>query len=394
MNFKRIAEIFLVFLRLGCFSFGGPVAHLGYFQEAFVTRRKWITQSRFADLVALSHFLPGPSSSQVGYAIGVERAGIIGGLAAWIGFTLPSALMMYAVAMTVLYPGELSNAGWLQGLKATAVAVVALAAIQMFVVLAPDRRRKILVLATGLLSYVMRDTMGQTWSFMLGAVVGLFVLRSNETVEASPPQTSRLISKHIAIIALALFAANLLVTWTPWKLFAQTGSLVFGGGHVVLPLLETRFVSGGLIDENTFLAGYGVAQAIPGPLFTFAAFLGATCDMHVSPALGALVATVAIFIPGLLLMTAAIPFWDTMKHRAWARGMLSGVNAAVVGLLFAALIASIAPALVIRAYGSILIAPTTVMILIYLGAFFLLRRKLIPVPAIVVLCALTGWILL
>ena len=394
MNFKRIGETFLVFLRLGCFSFGGPVAHLGYFQETFVTRRKWVTQSHFADLVALSHFLPGPSSSQVGYAIGVERAGIIGGLAAWIGFTLPSALMMYAVAMTVLYPGELSNAGWLQGLKATAVAVVALAAIQMFVVLAPDRRRKILVLATGLLSYVLRDTMGQTWSFMLGAVVGLFVLRSNETVEASPPQTSRLISKHIAIIALALFAANLLVTWTPWKLFAQTGSLVFGGGHVVLPLLETRFVSGGLIDENTFLAGYGVAQAIPGPLFTFAAFLGATCDMHVSPALGALVATVAIFIPGLLLMTAAIPFWDTMKHRAWARGMLSGVNAAVVGLLFAALIASIAPALVIRAYGSILIAPTTVMILMYMGAFFMLRRKLIPVPAIVVLCALTGWILL
>ena len=184
------------------------------------------------------------------------------------------------------------------------------------------------------------------------------------------------------------------MTWTPWTLFAQTGSLVFGGGHVVLPLLETRFVSSGLIDENTFLAGYGVAQAIPGPLFTFAAFLGATCDMHVSPALGALVATAAIFIPGLLLMTAAIPFWDTLKHRAWARGMLSGVNAAVVGLLFAALIGSIAPELVIRAYGSILIAPTTVMLLMYLGAFFMLRRKLIPVPAIVVLCALTGWILL
>ena len=230
MNLKRIVEIFLVFLRLGCFSFGGPVAHLGYFQEAFVTRRKWITQSRFADLVALSHFLPGPSSSQVGYAIGVERAGIVGGLLAWFGFTLPSALMMYAVAITVLYPGELSNAGWLQGLKAAAVAVVALAAIQMFVALAPDRRRKILVLATGLLSYVLRDTMGQTWSFMLGAVFGLFALRSNETVEASPPQTSPIISKRIAIVALALFAANLRVTWTPWKLFAQTGSLVLEAG--------------------------------------------------------------------------------------------------------------------------------------------------------------------
>ncbi len=393
MNFKLIGEIFLVFLRLGCFSFGGPVAHLGYFQEAFVTRRKWITQSRFADLVALSHFLPGPSSSQVGYAIGVERAGIVGGLLAWIGFTLPSALMMYAVAMTVLYPGELSNAGWLQGLKAAAVAVVALAAIQMFVVLAPDRRRKILVLVTGLLSYALRDTMGQTWSLMLGAVTGLFVLR-DESFEPSPRNSTSPISKRVALIALALFAANVLVTWTPWTLFAQTGSLVFGGGHVVLPLLETRFVSSGLIDENTFLAGYGVAQAIPGPLFTFAAFLGATCDMHVSPALGALVATAAIFIPGLLLMTAAIPFWDTLKHRAWARGMLSGVNAAVVGLLFAALIGSIAPELVIRAYGSILIAPTTVMLLMYLGAFFMLRRKLIPVPAIVVLCALTGWILL
>ena len=393
MNFKRIGETFLVFLRLGCFSFGGPVAHLGYFQEAFVTRRRWITQERFADLVALSHFLPGPSSSQVGYAIGVERAGIIGGLAAWIGFTLPSALMMYAVAMTVLYPGELSNAGWLQGLKAAAVAVVALAAIQMFVVLAPDRRRKILVLATGLLSYALRDTMGQTWSLMLGAATGLLVLR-DESFETAPRNSTSPISKRVAFIALALFAASLMVTWTPWAAFAQTGSLVFGGGHVVLPLLETRFVLSGLIDENTFLAGYGVAQAIPGPLFTFAAFLGATCDMHVSPVLGALVATAAIFIPGLLLMTAAIPFWDTLKHRAWARGMLSGVNAAVVGLLFAALICSIAPALVIRAYGSIFIAPTTVMILMYLAAFFMLRRKLIPVPVVVALCALTGWILL
>jgi len=268
-----------------------------------------------------------------------------------------------------------------------------LAAIQMFVVLAPDRRRKILVLVTGLLSYALRDTMGQTWSLMLGAATGLFVLR-DESFEPSPRNSTSPISKRVALIALALFAANVLVTWTPWTLFTQTGSLVFGGGHVVLPLLETRFVSSGLIDENTFLAGYGVAQAIPGPLFTFAAFLGATCDMHVSPALGALVATAAIFIPGLLLMTAAIPFWDTLKHRAWARGMLSGVNAAVVGLLFAALIGSIAPELVIRAYGSILIAPTTVMLLMYLGAFFMLRRKLIPVPAIVVLCALTGWILL
>ena len=301
--------------------------------------------------------------------------------------------MMYSVAMTVLYPGELSNAGWLQGLKAAAVTVVALAATQMFVVIAPDRRQKILVLATGLISYVLRDTMGQTWALLLGAATGLFVLR-DESFETAPRNFTSPISKRVALIALALFAANLMVTWTPWAPFAQTGSLVFGGGHVVLPLLETRFVLGGLIDENTFLAGYGVAQAIPGPLFTFAAFLGATCDMHVSPALGALVATAAIFIPGLLLMTAAIPFWDTLKHRAWARGMLSGVNAAVVGLLFAALIASIAPALVIRAYGSILIAPTTVMILMYLAAFFMLRRKLIPVPVVVALCALTGWILL
>ena len=394
MNLKRIGEIFLVFLRLGCFSFGGPVAHLGYFQENLVTRRKWITQSRFADLVALSHFLPGPSSSQVGFAIGVERAGIIGGLAAWIGFTLPSALMMYAVAMTVLQPGELSNTGWLQGLKAAAVAVVALAAMQMLVMLAPDLRRKILVVAAGLLAYILRDTISQAWVLVLGAAVGLFALPRHAPLEVASTHSTCPISKRVALIALALFAASFTVTWAPWTLFAHTGSLVFGGGHVVLPLLETRFVSSGLLDENTFLAGYGVAQAIPGPLFTFAAFLGATCDMHVSPALGAFVATVAIFIPGLLLMTAAIPFWDTLKHRAWARGMLSGVNAAVVGLLFAALIGSIAPALVIRAYGSILIAPTTVMLLIYLAAFFMLRRKLIPVPAIVVLCALTGWILL
>ncbi|MSR33338.1 MAG: chromate efflux transporter [Phycisphaerales bacterium] len=394
MKFKRVGEIFFIFLRLGCFSFGGPMAHIGYFQETLVTRRKWITQSRFADLVALSHFLPGPSSSQVGYAIGVERAGIVGGLAAWIGFTLPSALMMYAVAMTVLYPGELSNAGWLQGLKAAAVAVVALAAIQMFVLLAPDSRHKILVVATGLLSFLLRDTIAQAWVLFIGAAAGLFALPRDEPVELESAHSTSPISKRFALIALALFAANLFVTWTPWALFAQTGSLVFGGGHVVLPLLETRFVFTDLIDENTFLAGYGVAQAIPGPLFTFAAFLGATCNLHIPPSFGACVATVAIFIPGLLLMTAALPFWDTLKHRTWARGMLSGVNAAVVGLLFAALIGSIVPALVIRPFGAIAVGPTTIMILIYLGAFALLRRKLIPVPAVVVLCALTGWLLL
>ena len=394
MNFKRIGETFLVFLRLGCFSFGGPVAHLGYFQEIFVTRRKWVTQSHFADLVALSHFLPGPSSSQVGYAIGVERAGIIGGLAAWIGFTLPSALMMYAVAMTVLYPGELSNAGWLQGLKAAAVAVVALASLQMFVLLAPDTRRKILVGVTGVLAFVLRDTIAQAWVLLIGAAAGLFALPREAPTELESTQCTNPISKRAAVIALALFVASLLVTWTPWALFAQCGSLVFGGGHVVLPLLETRFVLTNLVDENTFLAGYGVAQSIPGPLFTFATFLGATYDLHISPALGALVATVAIFIPGLLLMTAALPFWNTLKNRAWARGMLSGVNAAVVGLLIAALIGSIAPALVIRPFGSIVIGPTTIMILIYLVAFALLRRKSIPVPAIVALCALVGWLLL
>ena len=394
MNLKCIGEIFSVFLRLGCFSFGGPVAHLGYFQEAFVTRRKWITQERFADLVAISHFLPGPSSSQVGYAIGVERAGIIGGLAAWIGFTLPSALMMYAVALTVLYPGELSNTGWLQGLKAAAVSVVALAAIQMFVMLAPDLRRKTIVVAAGLLAFLLRDTISQAWVLLLGAAVGVFALPRDEPIEATTTHSPSPISKCVGLIACVLFAASLFVTWTPWSLFAQTGSLVFGGGHVVLPFLETRFVSSGLVNQNTFLAGYGVAQAIPGPLFTFATFLGATSDLPLSPPLSAFVATAAIFIPGLLLMTAAIPFWDTIRRRAWARGMLSGVNAAVVGLLFAALIGTIAPALVIRPLGAILIGPTTAMILIYLAAFATLRRKQIPVALTVVLCALTGWILL
>ena len=394
MNLKHIGETFLIFLRLGCFSFGGPVAHLGYFQEAFVTRRKWITQERFADLVALSHFLPGPSSSQVGYAIGVARAGIIGGLGAWIAFTLPSALMMYAVAMTVRYPGELSNVGWLQGLKAGAVAVVALAALQMFVLLAPDVRRKLLVVLTGVLAFVFRDTIAQAWVLLIGATAGLFALPRQAPMELKPTHRNSPISKRDAVIAFALFVASLLVTWTPWALFAQSGSLVFGGGHVVLPLLETRFVLNNLVDENTFLAGYGVAQAIPGPLFTFATFLGATSTLPVSSALGACVATVAIFIPGLLLMSAALPFWDTLKNRAWARGMLTGINAAVVGLLFAVLIGFIAPALVIRPFGSIVIGPTTIMILLYLTAFALLRRKSIPVPAVIVLCALAGWLLL
>ncbi|MCE9618361.1 MAG: chromate efflux transporter [Planctomycetes bacterium] len=393
MKMKNASEVFRVFFRLGCLSFGGPVAHLGYFQEEFVARRQWIGASRFADLVALAQFLPGPSSSQVGFAIGLERAGLFGGIAAWTGFTLPSAVAMYLAAMAVLSPGGLSGSGWLQGLKTAAVSVVALAALQMLAMLAPDRNRRILALATFVLSFSFNHVLPQGVVLVVGAMAGLLGLCGRDDSSAERAHTRSPVTGRIGLLALLGFAASLLVVWKPWMLFAQAGALVFGGGHVVLPLLENRFILAGLTDPNTFLAGYGVAQAMPGPLFTFATFLGATSALDLSPPLGALVATIAIFAPGILLMTAALPFWDGLKNRAWARGMLSGVNAAVVGLLFAALALSLAPALLIRKEGSILAWSSTAMALIGLAAFEALRRRLLPVPVVVALCAMAGWLL-
>ncbi len=341
-------EVLLIFLRLGCTSFGGPVAHIGYFRAEFVQRRNWVPEGSFADLVALCQFMPGPASSQLGMSLGLLRAGPLGMLAAWIGFTLPSALAMLAFAYGVEAIGDVSNAAWLKGLKLVAVAVVAQAVWAMARSLAPDRHRATLAVAAAVLTLSMPSALGQIAAIVLGAIVGFAVLPRPDPATAPErlPLGMRL-HRGVALAALLLFVALLLLlplaaatgsqTLRLIDSFYRAGSLVFGGGHVVLPLLQAAVVPSGWVSNDAFLAGYGAAQAMPGPLFTFAAYLGAVMQPAPNGWLGALVALVAIFAPSFLLLAGLIPFWDTLRRRQGAQAMLRGVNAAVVGVLLAAL---------------------------------------------------------
>ncbi|MCW5697157.1 MAG: chromate efflux transporter [Bauldia sp.] len=339
-------EVFLAFLRLGFTSFGGPVAHLGYFREAFVARRRWISDAAYADLVALAHFLPGPSSSQVGLAIGLTRAGVPGALAAWTAFTLPSAILMAAVAYGVLSVGVGDAPAWLHALKLVAVAVVAQAVWGMAKTLTPDAPR--ILMAMGAAALVLAWPVGwaQLVAISAGALIGLAILRPAVSRDASLPPTT--VSRSVAVAALLLFALLLAglpllasLTDVQWldtsDAFYRAGSLVFGGGHVVLPLLDELVVTPGWVSEDVFLAGYGAAQAVPGPLFTFAAYLGTVLTPEPNGIAGAALAIVMIFLPSLLLVVGVLPFWDALRHRALVRRALAGVNAAVVGLLLAAL---------------------------------------------------------
>jgi len=342
------ASVFLVFLRLGLTSFGGPVAHLGYFREAFVVRRRWLRDDAYADLVALCQFLPGPASSQVGMALGLQRAGLLGLLAAWCGFTLPSAVLLVAFALLVSGTPDLAGAGWLLGLQAAAAAVVAQAVLGMARSLTPDRRRATIAAAAAIVVLLIPGPAAQVAVIAVCGVVGAVWLRGvvAPPEDVADAEVAVRLPRWVAVSALVAFAALLVAAPVAasgtgavrlFGVFAQAGSLVFGGGHVVLPLLESQTVATHLVGHADFLAGYGAAQAVPGPLFTFAAYLGAVADGSPSGLVGAAVALVAIFLPAALLVIGALPFWHVLRALPWARRVLAGVNAGVVGLLAAAL---------------------------------------------------------
>lgn len=342
---RAVGEVFRVFLLLGLTSFGGPVAHLGYFREAFVERRRWLTEQAYADLVALCQFLPGPASSQVGMAIGLRRAGYLGMAAAWVGFTLPSALLMLGFALGAQAIGVSGDEGWLLGLKAAAVAVVAHAVLGMAGTLAVGPRRAGIAVAALAVVLLLPSAASQVAAIVLGGLAGLLWLTADtpdHDDEGGVP-----VRRRTAGAALAVFAALLVSLPVVAALvddptlglvdgFYRAGSLVFGGGHVVLPLLEAETVGQGLVSHGDFLAGYGAAQAVPGPLFTFSAYLGALMPGQ-SPVLGSLVALLAIFLPSALLVVGGLPFWESLRRSARARRALAGAGAAVVGLLAAAL---------------------------------------------------------
>jgi chromate transporter len=337
--------VFLVFLRLGLTSFGGPVAHLGFFRTEFVERRRWLDEAHYADVVALSQMLPGPASSKVGIMIGVLRAGIPGAFAAWLGFTMPSALALIAFGYGVTALGDLAGAAWLHGLKIVAVAVVAQAVWSMAKNLCPDRERLAIAGAATVLTLAVPSTVGQVGAIVLGGLIG-WQLLPGETIALIPLplRISKLWSIASVVLFFALlFALPLAASSTGNHLvalfdaFYRSGSLVFGGGHVVLPLLQAATVQPGWAGNDAFLAGYGAAQAVPGPLFTFSAYLGTVMGPPPNGWTGGLFCLVAIFLPSFFLAIGPLPFWNWIREHAVMRSVLKGVNAAVVGLLLAAL---------------------------------------------------------
>lgn len=338
--------IFRVFLRLGLTSFGGPIAHLGYFRREFVERRRWLSESAYADLVALCQFLPGPASSQVGFAVGLSRGGLAGGLAAWAGFTLPSAIALTLFALGAGGITGPAGLGALHGLKVVAVAVVAQAVWGMARALCPDRERASIAVLATLVVFFAATSAGQIGAIVLGGVLGLW--RCRDAPGAPTGGLPVAVPRGVASACLAAFF--LLLVGLPlavrlgaghavevFEAFYRAGALVFGGGHVVLPLLEAAVVPPGWVSEGAFLAGYGAAQAVPGPLFTFAAYLGAVMRPPPNGWAGAALGLIAIFLSGLLVVTGALPFWDAFRRRTWAQSAMRGVNAAVVGILLAAL---------------------------------------------------------
>lgn len=339
-------EVLRIFFGLGCTSFGGPVAHIGYFRDAFVSRKKWMTEEVYADIVALCQFMPGPASSQVGMAIGLRRAGFLGMLAAWVGFTLPSALLLFGFALGVLEFADQLGTGWIAGLKAVAVAVVAQAVWGMAGTLAPDKPRATIAVAAAVALVVMPEIWMQMAVIVAGGLVG-FILPPTDKKGAGQDM-GIVVPKPIAVSCLIaffalLFGLPILVQMTSDQALALTdafyraGALVFGGGHVVLPLLESSVVGPGWMDQDTFLAGYGAAQAVPGPLFTLSAYLGTALSPEPNGWQGASIALLAMFLPSFLLVLGLLPFWQDLRKAPTAARMLTGVNAAVVGLLAAAL---------------------------------------------------------
>ncbi len=342
---SRALEVLWVAARLGLTSFGGPVAHIGYFREEYVGRRKWVDEATYVDLVALCQFLPGPASSQVGMAIGIARSGLLGGVAAWLGFTLPSAIALVAFAYGVRSLG-VADAGWLHGLKVVAVAVVALAVWTMARSLASDRPRASIAILAATGARLWPTGLGQIAIIAVAALLGWWLFPAS--VAPASTRTQVPVGRRLGACMLGLFFVLLVALPIARELtgssslavfdsFFRAGSLVFGGGHVVLPLLQAEVVPPGWVTNEEFVAGYGAAQAVPGPLFTFAAYLGAVMGPRPNGVGGAAIALVAIFLPSFLLIVGTLPFWDTLRARADFQGALRGINAAVVGLLLAAL---------------------------------------------------------
>lgn len=332
-------------LKLGLMSFGGPIAHIGYFRREYVERKRWLTDDSFGQLTALCQFLPGPASSQLGMAIGIQRAGLLGGIAAWLGFTIPSAVLMIVFAM-VMHGNGFSVAGWLKGLQLVAVAVVAQAVWSMARTLAPDQPRVALAAFTAGVTLLWGGAIGQILPLIACGMIGWLFLKPE------PPKEAVVIRPHvqpmISAICLGVFAILLIVL--PIVAFTvkdpllqladigyRAGSLVFGGGHVVLPMLEEETVSSGLLTVQQFLAGYGAAQAVPGPLFTFSAYIGAVSSYGAEGVIRALIMLFAIFLPSFLLVAGVMPFWEKLSVQSRVRAALAGLNASVVGLLLAAL---------------------------------------------------------
>jgi chromate transporter len=341
-------EVLLAFGKLGVSCFGGPIAHIGYFREEFVVQRRWLDEHAYADLVALCQFLPGPASSQVGFSIGLMRSGYLGGVAAWTAFTLPSAilLLLFAYGANALQ-GPIGT-GLLHGLKLVAVAIVAQAVWGMARTLAPDRERASIAVIAALIILFSSASVAQMGAIALGGVAGLWLCRTALPASTGEGHMSITVSRPVSLLCLAaffllLFGLPVLWTWSHsqgvalFDAFYRSGALVFGGGHVVLPLLREATVTPGWVSDDVFLAGYGAAQAVPGPLFTFAAYLGAVMKPLPHGVAGATISLIAIFLPGILVLMGTLPFWETFRRRARAQAIMRGVNAAVVGLLGAAL---------------------------------------------------------
>lgn len=390
----RAVEVFAAFLRLGLTSFGGPTAHLGFFREAFVEKRKWLSDRAYADVVALCQFLPGPASSQVGMALGLHRAGLLGMLAAWIAFTLPSAIVLVIFAFAAEAFLGVAGAGWLDGLKAVAVAVVAQAVLGMAKSLTPDVARATIAVAALIAVLLLPSAITQVGVILASGLIGFLFLRSDTKSHAEDALHIRL-PKGIAVTSLIVFLILLiglpLVSLATQDsavrlvdMFYRSGALVFGGGHVVLPMLQAEVVQGGLVTQDAFLAGYGAAQAVPGPLFTFAAYLGAVTTEAPTGIVGAAIALVAIFLPSALLVLGVLPFWEELRRAPRMRRALMGVNAGVVGLLGAALYSPVFTS------GVTSVATFCIAIVAWLA----LAKWKMPAWAVVISGALVGAVLL
>lgn len=391
----RVAEVFGAFAKLGVTAFGGPVAHLGYFRSEFVDRRRWLDDRTYGEYVALAQFLPGPASSQVGMALGAHRAGWLGGLAAWTAFTLPSALLMIAFAYGVVALGDVSGAGWLAGLKLVAVAVVVQALWQMANALCPDRPRAGLALGGAALALLAPLVLGsavwgQVGAILVGGLIGTLAFRRDPpAADLGGPLVGRrsgalLLGGFFLLLVLLPPLASADGALAVFESFYRAGALVFGGGHVVLPLLQAETVPTGWVEGDVFLAGYGAAQALPGPLFTFAAYLGTAKEGMPTGLIGGLVALVAVFLPGALLIFGVLPFWQTLRRKPAMAGAVTGANAAVVGVLLAALYDPLWTGTVRGTEDFVFL----------LGALALLMLVKMPPWAVVALGALAGWALL